>query len=107
MGLEVGVRSKVRHMMIRSYQCLRALLKIIFVGANPALYSRKLMHYASLELERFDDIANNEYDIDEYYNVDPKDILQKSYDAVQQDAAKEGLVGSTTALLVILRVRRC
>ncbi|TPX37140.1 hypothetical protein SmJEL517_g01031 [Synchytrium microbalum] len=72
-------------------------------GANPALYSRKLMHYASLELEKYDDIANNDFDMEEYYNVDPKVILQKSYDAVQSDAPKEGLVGSTTALIVVLR----
>ena len=61
------------------------------------------MHYASLELEKFDDIVNNEFDMENYYNVDPKDILQKSYEAVTRDAAKEGLVGSTTALIVVLR----
>ncbi|TPX43659.1 hypothetical protein SeMB42_g02301 [Synchytrium endobioticum] len=72
-------------------------------GANPALYSRKLMHYASQALEKYDDIANNEFDMEEYYNVDPRIILQKSYDAVSEDAGKEGLVGSSTAVIVVLR----
>ncbi|KAJ3086574.1 hypothetical protein HK102_012896, partial [Quaeritorhiza haematococci] len=72
-------------------------------GANPALYSLKLMHYASLELERYDDIANNEYDIDDYYNLDPALVLERAYENVCRDAEEEGLVGSCTALIVVLR----
>lgn len=64
------------------------------------------MHYASLELEKFDDYSNNEYNYsyEDYCNIDPIDILQKSYDHVSTDALREQLVGSTTAILLILRV---
>ncbi|RKO88896.1 phosphatase 2C-like domain-containing protein [Blyttiomyces helicus] len=72
-------------------------------GANPALYSRKLMHYASAELNNYDDIANTDIEIGDYYGVDPKAILAKSYALTTRDAADEGIVGSSTALVVILR----
>ncbi|KAJ3098869.1 hypothetical protein HDU97_003682 [Phlyctochytrium planicorne] len=69
-------------------------------GANPALYSRKIMHYATELLESFDDTSN--YDND-YYKLDPINILMQAYDKTMRDAAVEGLVGSTTAMLVLLR----
>ncbi|KAJ3045353.1 hypothetical protein HDV00_010223 [Rhizophlyctis rosea] len=72
-------------------------------GANPALYSRKLMHYCSAELEKYDDIAAIDYDPKEYDKVDPKEVLQKSYDAVCADAKSETLMGSSTAVIAILR----
>ncbi|KAJ3215699.1 hypothetical protein HDU67_010410 [Dinochytrium kinnereticum] len=72
-------------------------------GANPALYSRKIMHYACEQLEAFDDIANCDYDINDYYNVDPIQVLSNAYDMTCRDAEAEGLVGSTTAMIVILR----
>jgi len=70
-------------------------------GANPALYSRKLMHYAYLELERFDNIDDPSFY--DYDKADPVEILQKSYEHCLADAEKEGIVGSSTACLVILR----
>ncbi|KAI9088336.1 phosphatase 2C-like domain-containing protein [Phlyctochytrium arcticum] len=72
-------------------------------GANPALYSRKMMHYASAELEKMDDIVNSEYSVEDYNSVDPKNILQISYEHTNEDAAQEKLMGSTTALVAILR----
>ncbi|KAJ3292715.1 hypothetical protein HK104_005103 [Borealophlyctis nickersoniae] len=72
-------------------------------GANPALYSRKIMHYVSAELEKLDDISSIDYDASSYNDVDPKDILEKSYNQVTADAKEEGLVGSSTAVIVILR----
>jgi serine/threonine protein phosphatase PrpC len=73
-------------------------------GANPALYSRKLMHYACLELSKADEEGE--------FEVDPKMVLQKSYDAVCVDVEKEVcfflvtnheiLVGSATACIAIL-----
>lgn len=72
-------------------------------GANPALYSRKIMHYASAELEKLDDIMDADYTIEDYNNVDPRAILQKSYDLTNRDAVEERLLGSTTALIAILR----
>ncbi|KAJ3217104.1 hypothetical protein HDU67_008481 [Dinochytrium kinnereticum] len=71
-------------------------------GANPALYSRKIMHYACQQLQAFDDVAND-YDINDYYDVDPIRVLSDAYDLTCRDATAEGLVGSTTAMIVILR----
>ncbi|KAJ1542000.1 hypothetical protein HK405_010264, partial [Cladochytrium tenue] len=72
-------------------------------GAKAALFSRKVMHYASAQLEAFDDITNVDYDIKDYYGIQPKSVLQRAYDATMEDAAKDGFLGSTTALLCILR----
>ncbi|KAJ3329167.1 hypothetical protein HDU76_008486 [Blyttiomyces sp. JEL0837] len=70
--------------------------------ANPAMFSMKIMHYSSEQLEVFDDIAGD-YDIREYYNIDPQKVLDEAYQRTSQDAKSDGIVGSTTALLVILR----
>ncbi|KAG0214000.1 hypothetical protein BGX33_002560 [Mortierella sp. NVP41] len=70
-------------------------------GANPALYSRKLMHYAFVELEKYDNIEEEAFY--DYFNVNPVQILQKSYEQSAIDAKKEGLIGSSTACLAILR----
>ncbi|KAI8895586.1 phosphatase 2C-like domain-containing protein [Globomyces pollinis-pini] len=77
-------------------------------GANAALYSLKMMHYAGLELEKYDDLIG-EYDDDgqldnvDFNKVSPKDILSKSYERVNLDAKDEKIIGSTTALIIILR----
>ena len=71
-------------------------------GANPALYSLKMMHYARIELEKYDNFLDDDIPID-YDQVTPKDILIKSYQQVNQDAKKEAIVGSTTALICLLR----
>lgn len=60
---------------------------ILILGANPALYSRKLMHYAYLELERFDNIDDPSFY--DYDKADPVEILQKSYEHCLEDAEKE------------------
>ncbi|KAI8081863.1 phosphatase 2C-like domain-containing protein [Gilbertella persicaria] len=62
-------------------------------AANAALYSRKLMHHAYLELERLNTMED----------ADPVCILQKSYEESMQEAQKEGIIGSCTACLAILR----
>ncbi|KAG9072645.1 hypothetical protein KI688_000416 [Linnemannia hyalina] len=72
-----------------------------FSGANPALYSRKLMHYAFVELEKYDNIEEDAFY--DYFNVNPVQILEKSYEQSARDAKKEGLIGSSTACLAILR----
>ncbi|KAJ3191204.1 hypothetical protein HK101_007987 [Irineochytrium annulatum] len=61
------------------------------------------MHYAMEQFEFFDDIANGDYDINDYYNVDPKRVLEHAYLKTCIDAQSEGLVGSTTAMIVVLR----
>ncbi|KAJ3410727.1 hypothetical protein HDV05_003447 [Chytridiales sp. JEL 0842] len=72
-------------------------------GSNPALFSLKLMHYANEYLEAFDDITNCDYDIDDYYNLNARTILQQAYLRTTEDATEDGIIGSTTALLAILR----
>lgn len=57
------------------------------IDANPALYSRKLMHYAYLELEKFDNIEDPSFY--HYNDADPIRILQKSYDESMLEAEKE------------------
>ncbi|RIB15940.1 phosphatase 2C-like domain-containing protein [Gigaspora rosea] len=69
--------------------------------ANSAIYSRKLMHYAYAELEKYDNIDDEKYY--HYNDVNPIDILQASYDQCMRDCTLEGIVGSSTALIAILR----
>ncbi|KAH8554507.1 phosphatase 2C-like domain-containing protein [Umbelopsis sp. PMI_123] len=70
-------------------------------GANPALYSRKLMHYAYLEMEQLD-LSSTPTASMYSRKIDPVEILQRSYDKSTQDAKHEGIVGSSTACVVVL-----
>lgn len=70
-------------------------------AANAALYSRKLMHHAYLELERFDNVDDPCFY--HYDDADPVSILQRSYEESMQEAQQEGIIGSCTACLAILR----
>ncbi|KAI8983865.1 phosphatase 2C-like domain-containing protein [Pilobolus umbonatus] len=70
-------------------------------AANPALYSRKLMHHAYMEMERFDNVDDPSFY--HYDKADPLDILQKSYEESMEEVKKEGIIGSCTACLAILR----
>ncbi|KAI8339036.1 phosphatase 2C-like domain-containing protein [Chlamydoabsidia padenii] len=70
-------------------------------AADPALFARQLMHHAYLELERYDNIDDPCFY--HYDDVDPVQILQKSYEASLLEAEKEGIVGSCTACLAVLR----
>ncbi|CAG8720968.1 10819_t:CDS:2, partial [Funneliformis mosseae] len=69
--------------------------------ADSALYSRKLMHYSFAELERYDNIDDEKYY--HYNEVNPVDILQTSYDQVVKDSTLKGIIGSSTALIAVLR----
>ncbi|KAG0175504.1 hypothetical protein DFQ28_000073 [Apophysomyces sp. BC1034] len=71
-------------------------------GANPALYSRKLMHYAQLELDRLKSNVRP-YPVRQD-NPDPVLVLENAYHLTTLDAQHEasGIVGSTTACVVIL-----
>ncbi|KAI8971785.1 phosphatase 2C-like domain-containing protein [Mycotypha africana] len=68
-------------------------------GANPALYSRKLMHYAQIELDR---IKTNVRPQQLQVKPDPVQVLESAYHMTTLDAQNEGIVGSTTACIVIL-----
>ncbi|KAJ1993298.1 hypothetical protein H4R33_000707 [Dimargaris cristalligena] len=70
-------------------------------NANPALFSRKLMHYSYIEVEKYENIED--YEFVHYYDINPVDILRKSYTQVLEDAYVEGIRGSSTACLAILR----
>ena len=71
--------------------------------ADPALFSRRLMHYISSELEKYDDLLNEEITSLDYYNIDPRKIMQQGLNALLNET-KDQVLGSTTALITILRV---
>ncbi len=78
-------------------------------GANPALYSLKLMHYAKMQLDEYDSILMDEdeehnFELEDYQHTTPKHILAKSFEITNKDAKKENIIGSTTALIILLRV---
>ncbi|KAL5033849.1 hypothetical protein RTP6_001755 [Batrachochytrium dendrobatidis] len=72
-------------------------------GANPALYSLKMMHYTHAEFEKYDDVSIVDDSIADYAAVSPKDILTRAYKQVNDDALRENILGSTTALIAVLR----
>jgi hypothetical protein len=56
------------------------------IGANPALYSRKLMHYAQLELDR---IKTNVRPQQLQVKPDPVQVLESAYHMTTLDAQNE------------------
>lgn len=54
-----------------------------------------------MELERFDNIEDPCFY--HYDEADPVSILQRSYEESMQEAQQEGIIGSCTACLAILR----
>ncbi|ORX54043.1 protein serine/threonine phosphatase 2C [Hesseltinella vesiculosa] len=71
------------------------------LAADPAFFSRQIMHYAYMELERFEDVEDPLFS--HYDEADPVQILQSSYDESMQQAQRQGIVGSCTACLAVLR----
>ncbi|GET03875.1 protein serine/threonine phosphatase 2C [Rhizophagus clarus] len=67
--------------------------------ANSALYARKLMHYSYTELEKYDNVEDEK----KYNDVNPVDILQASYKKTISELELEGVIGSSTALIAVLR----
>jgi serine/threonine protein phosphatase PrpC len=72
-----------------------------FHDGNSAFYSRKLMHYAQTELEKFDDIDADEFS--RHHLTDPVEVLSASYDKTNFDCFIEQVKGSTTACIAVLR----
>ncbi|GAA5969158.1 hypothetical protein JCM11641_007491 [Rhodosporidiobolus odoratus] len=70
-------------------------------GANSARWARKLMHHCSAELARYENVEDDLFL--RYYEVDPVDILQCAYEKTLAECKQEGTIGSSTALLAILR----
>ena len=59
------------------------------------------MHHAYLELERFDNVDDDLFA--QYDDADPVDVLQKSYELSLMEAHREGVIGSSTACVALLR----
>ncbi|KDE09751.1 hypothetical protein MVLG_00151 [Microbotryum lychnidis-dioicae p1A1 Lamole] len=70
-------------------------------GANPARWSRKLMHHCSNELARYENVDDELFL--RYYEVDPVEVLQRAFEKSLAECKDEGVIGSSTALLAVLR----
>ncbi|EGG10268.1 uncharacterized protein MELLADRAFT_115584 [Melampsora larici-populina 98AG31] len=70
-------------------------------GANSAWFSNQLMHHCSFELSRYEN-TEDEVFVD-HQSIDPVEILQIAYEKSLHESKQEGIIGSTTALVAILR----
>lgn len=59
------------------------------------------MHHCSFELSRYED-TKDEVFVD-HQSIDPVEILQRAYEKSLNESKQEGIIGSTTALVAILR----
>lgn len=83
-------------------------------GANPAMFSRLLMHFCSVELSRHDDVLRRrreghsgspdiEAQLQKFWDVDPVEVMHRAWERCVRVARREGILGSSTALLAMLR----
>ncbi|CAO1638238.1 unnamed protein product [Sympodiomycopsis kandeliae] len=84
-------------------------------GANPAMFSRLLMHFCSVELSRYDHLheptkggtrlseQQDQQQQQKYWDVDPVDVMQRAWERCVRVSRHEGILGSSTALLAMLR----
>ncbi|GAA5949824.1 hypothetical protein JCM3765_007706 [Sporobolomyces pararoseus] len=70
-------------------------------GANPARWARKFMHHCSAELARYENIDDEMFL--QYYQVDPVEVMQRAFEKCLRESKDEGIIGSSTALLAVLR----
>ncbi|GAA6059880.1 hypothetical protein JCM10212_007085 [Sporobolomyces blumeae] len=70
-------------------------------GANPARWARKFMHHCSAELARYENIDDELFL--QYYEIDPVEVMQLAFEKCLSESKDEGIIGSSTALLAILR----
>ncbi|GAA5838506.1 hypothetical protein JCM9279_003265 [Rhodotorula babjevae] len=70
-------------------------------GANSARWARKFMHHCSYELARYENVDDDMFL--QYYEVDPVDVMQRAYEKTLSECKEEGTIGSSTALLAVLR----
>ncbi|GAA5915754.1 PP2C family serine/threonine-protein phosphatase [Sporobolomyces salmoneus] len=70
-------------------------------GANPARWARKFMHHCSAELARYENIDDEMFL--QYYQVDPVEVMQRAFEQCLRESKDEGIIGSSTALLAVLR----
>ncbi|GAA6031991.1 hypothetical protein JCM8097_003377 [Rhodosporidiobolus ruineniae] len=70
-------------------------------GANSARWARKFMHHCSHELGRYENVEDELFL--QYYDVDPVDVMQRAFEKTLHECKEEGTIGSSTALLAVLR----
>jgi len=70
-------------------------------GSNPARWSLKLMHHCSAELARYEDVDDALFL--RYNDVDPVEVLQRAFEKSLAESKEEGVIGSSTALVAVLR----
>ncbi|GAA5834989.1 hypothetical protein JCM3766R1_002063 [Sporobolomyces carnicolor] len=70
-------------------------------GANPARWARKFMHHCAAELARYENIDDEMFL--QYYQVDPVEVMQRAFEKCLRESKDEGIIGSSTALLAVLR----
>lgn len=78
-------------------------------GADPALFSRLLMHFCAVELSRYDGLSASELAADDgsmlkaWASVDPVEVMHRAWERCVRASRREGILGSSTALLAVLR----
>ncbi|CCF51571.1 uncharacterized protein UHO2_00003 [Ustilago hordei] len=78
-------------------------------GADPALFSRLLMHFCAAELSKFDDLSADELvahggkKLKEWEQLDPVEVMHIAWERCVRASRREGILGSSTALLAVLR----
>lgn len=73
-------------------------------GGDPALFSRLLMHFCRAELDMVDARWRNTDNYDnEWQGCDPVEIMQSAWERCVRASKREGIMGSSTALLALLR----
>lgn len=78
-------------------------------GADPALFSRLLMHFCAVELSRYDNLsaadlaADNGSLLSAWAAVDPVEVMPRAWERCVRASRREGILGSSTALLALLR----
>ncbi|WFD32186.1 protein-serine/threonine phosphatase [Malassezia sp. CBS 17886] len=119
-GLNSAIRDEGRIVQTRLHSKQDALGISDGVGgwasserADPALFSRLLMHFCWAELRSIDDAyrrAQQPPDDEEahaidaaWQHTDPVDILQTAWERSVRASKREGIMGSATALLAVLR----
>lgn len=78
-------------------------------GADPALFSRLLMHFCAAELGKFDNLSTDQLAADgglllkEWEQVDPVEVMHTAWERCVRASRREGILGSSTALIAVLR----
>ncbi|GAC98934.1 hypothetical protein PHSY_006531 [Pseudozyma hubeiensis SY62] len=78
-------------------------------GADPALFSRLLMHFCAAELSKFDSLSADELaaqggkKLREWEQLDPVEVMHVAWERCVRASRREGILGSSTALLAVLR----